>query len=58
MAEEFNIENFAAEEKMVLDNITTNSTNNADSVLIDSSQPATAAMEIEMEKGTVRWKYI
>ncbi|XP_012221654.1 guanine nucleotide-binding protein-like 3 homolog [Linepithema humile] len=50
MAKEFDIESFAAEEKMMLDNFTTDSTNNADPVLIDSSGPVTAAREIEMQK--------
>ncbi|KAM0733691.1 Guanine nucleotide-binding protein-like 3-like protein [Formica fusca] len=53
IAKEFDIENFATEEKMMLDNFTTDSTNNptiADPVLIDSSGPVTAAMEIEIQK--------
>ncbi|XP_070153322.1 guanine nucleotide-binding protein-like 3 homolog [Polyergus mexicanus] len=53
IAKEFDIENFAAEEKMMLDNFTTDSTNNptiVDPVLIDSSGPVTAAMEIEIQK--------
>ncbi|GAB1862097.1 Guanine nucleotide-binding protein-like 3-like protein [Camponotus japonicus] len=52
VAKEFDIESFAAEEKMMLDNFTTNSTNNstiADPVLIDSSRPVTA-MEVEIQQ--------
>lgn len=61
IAKEFDIENFATEEKMMLDNFTTDSTNNptiADPVLIDSSGPVTAAMEIEIQKESVKCKYI
>lgn len=64
VAKEFDIESFAAEEKMMLDNFTTNSTNNstnnstiADPVLIDSSRPVTA-MEVEIQQELVRCKYI
>ncbi|KAL6257538.1 hypothetical protein P5V15_011112 [Pogonomyrmex californicus] len=52
-AKEFDIESFAAEEKMMLDNFTMDSTNNgADSTLIDSTGPVTMAMKIEMQKET------
>jgi len=54
MAKEFDIESFAAEEKMMLDNFATDATNNADSVLIESSGPVTAAMDIEIQKEAVR----
>ncbi|XP_050453408.1 guanine nucleotide-binding protein-like 3 homolog [Cataglyphis hispanica] len=53
IAKEFDIESFAAEEKMMLDNFTTDSSNNptiANPVLIDSSGPVTSAMEIEIQK--------
>ncbi|EFN85760.1 Guanine nucleotide-binding protein-like 3-like protein [Harpegnathos saltator] len=53
MAKEFDIESFAAEEKMMLDNLTTESTCNPTIVkplLVDSSGPVTAAMEVEMQK--------
>ncbi|TGZ58409.1 guanine nucleotide-binding protein-like 3 homolog [Temnothorax longispinosus] len=54
MAKEFDIESFAAEERMMLDNFATDSANNptTDPVLIDSTGPVTAAMEIEMQKET------
>lgn len=61
IAKEFDIESFAAEEKMMLDNFTTDSTNNptiADPVLIDSSGPVTSAMDIDIQKESVRCKYI
>ncbi|XP_011260911.1 guanine nucleotide-binding protein-like 3 homolog [Camponotus floridanus] len=51
VAKEFDIESFAAEEKMMLDNFT-NSTNNStitDPVLIDSSKSVTA-MEVEIQQ--------
>jgi len=53
MAKEFNIESFAAEERMMLD-FATDSANNptTDPVLITSTGPVTAAMEIEMQKET------
>lgn len=55
MAKEFDIESFAAEERMMLDNFATDPTNNStDPVLIDSTGPVTSAMEIEMQKETVR----
>lgn len=57
MAKEFDIESFAAEEKMMLDNFEVEPTSNstvASPLLIDSSGPVTAAMEIEMQKETVR----
>ncbi|XP_012539890.2 guanine nucleotide-binding protein-like 3 homolog [Monomorium pharaonis] len=50
MAKEFDIESFAVEEKMMLDKFETDSAN--DAVLIDSTGPVTAAMEIEMQKET------
>ncbi|XP_018343334.1 PREDICTED: guanine nucleotide-binding protein-like 3 homolog [Trachymyrmex septentrionalis] len=52
VAKEFDIESFAAEERMMLDNFTTNSTNNSitDPVLINSTGPVTTAMEIEIQK--------
>lgn len=59
VAKEFDIESFAAEEKMMLDNFT-NSTNNStitDPVLIDSSKSVTA-MEVEIQQELVRCKYI
>lgn len=57
MAKEFDIESFATEEKMMLDNFETDSASNpTDSVLIDSTGPVTAAMEIEMQKEAVRRK--
>lgn len=49
IAKEFDIEKFAAEEKMMLDNFTTDNSV-ADSTLIDSSGPVTAAMEVETQK--------
>ncbi|XP_077266192.1 nucleostemin 1 isoform X3 [Temnothorax americanus] len=54
MAKEFDIESFAAEERMMLDNFATDSANNptTDPVLINSTGPVTAAMEIEMQKET------
>lgn len=60
MAKEFDIESFAAEERMMLDNFATNSANNSatDPVLINSTGPVTAAMEIEIQKEAVRCKYI
>lgn len=58
MAKEFDIESFAAEERMMLDNFTTDSANSTDPVLINSTGPVTSAMEIEMQKETVRYKYI
>jgi len=56
MAKEFDIESFAVEEKMMLDNFATDSGSNppTDPVLIDSTGPVTAAMEIEMQKEAVR----
>ncbi|KMQ92228.1 guanine nucleotide-binding 3-like protein [Lasius niger] len=50
IAKEFDIESFAAEEKMMLDNFTTDNSTIADPVLIDSSGPVTAAMEVEIQK--------
>lgn len=47
MVKEFDIENFAVEEKMMLDNFTANST---DPVLMGGSEPVTTAMEIEAAK--------
>lgn len=47
IAKEFDIESFATEEKMMLDNFTTDST---DPALIDSSGPVSSAMEIEIQK--------
>lgn len=60
MTKEFDIESFAAEERMMLDNFATDSANNSttDPVLITSTGPVTAAMKIEMQKETVRCKYI
>ncbi|XP_011877644.1 PREDICTED: guanine nucleotide-binding protein-like 3 homolog [Vollenhovia emeryi] len=54
MAKEFDIESFAAEERMMLDNFAADSANNPtiDPVLINSTGPVTAAMEIEMQKET------
>ncbi|XP_071581391.1 guanine nucleotide-binding protein-like 3 homolog [Temnothorax nylanderi] len=54
MTKEFDIESFAAEERMMLDNFATDSANNptTDPVLINSTGPVTAAMEIEMQKET------
>ncbi|XP_011700238.1 PREDICTED: guanine nucleotide-binding protein-like 3 homolog isoform X1 [Wasmannia auropunctata] len=54
MAKEFDIESFAAEEKMMLDNFATDSASDptTDPVLINSTGPVTAAMEIEMQKET------
>ncbi|KAL0099025.1 hypothetical protein PUN28_020223 [Cardiocondyla obscurior] len=53
MTKEFDIENFVAEEKMMLDNFA-DSTNNSttDPVLISSTGPVAAAMEIEIQKET------
>ncbi|XP_014479559.1 PREDICTED: guanine nucleotide-binding protein-like 3 homolog [Dinoponera quadriceps] len=51
MAKEFDIESFATEEKMMLDNLATDSTSNptvANPLLIDSTGPVTA-MEVEKE---------
>lgn len=59
MAKEFDIESFAAEERMMLESLATESTSNstiANPLLVDSSGPVTAAMEIEMQKETVRCK--
>lgn len=44
---------------MMLDNFTTYSTNNptTDPVLINSTGPVTTAMEIEIQKEAVRYKY-
>lgn len=62
IAKEFDIESFAAEEKMMLDNLTTESTTRnptiANPLLIDSSGPITAAMEAEMQEKTVRRAHI
>lgn len=60
MAKEFDIESFAVEEKMMLDNFTTNSASNSttDPVLIDSTGPVTAAMEVEIQKEAVRYQYV
>lgn len=60
VAKEFDIESFATEERMMLDKFTIDSTNNpiADPVLIDSSGPVTAAMEVEIQKELVSCKYI
>ncbi|XP_032672757.1 guanine nucleotide-binding protein-like 3 homolog isoform X1 [Odontomachus brunneus] len=55
VAKEFDIESFATEERMMLDDLATESTSNltvANPLLIDSSGPVTAAMEIEMQKET------
>lgn len=55
MAKEFDIESFAAEERMMLDNLATEGANNpiiTDPLLVDSSGPVTAAMEVEMQKET------
>ncbi|RLU19755.1 hypothetical protein DMN91_008312 [Ooceraea biroi] len=52
MAKEFDLESFAAEERMMLDNFVTESASNptvANPLLIDSTGPVTA-MEIEMQK--------
>jgi len=56
MAKEFDIESFAVEERMMLDNFAMDSASNppTDPVLIDSTGPVTAAMEIEMQKEAVR----
>lgn len=55
MAKEFDIESFAAEERMMLDNFAMDAANNSttDPVLINSTGPVTMAMEIEMQKETV-----
>lgn len=60
MVKEFDIESFAVEEKMMLDNFATDSASNptTDPVLIDSTGPVTAAMEIEMQKEAVRCKCV
>lgn len=60
MVKEFDIESFAMEEKMMLDNFATDSASNptTDPVLIDSTGPVTAAMEIEMQKEAVRCKCV
>ncbi|XP_011174918.1 guanine nucleotide-binding protein-like 3 homolog [Solenopsis invicta] len=51
MAKEFDIENFVAEEKMMLDNLETDvASNPIDPVLINSTGPVTAAMKIEIQK--------
>lgn len=63
MGKEFDFANFAAEEKMMLDNCAAESTNNTtnkyrkvttDPILIENSEPVTAAMEVETENQTVR----
>ena len=45
---------------MMLDNFTTNSTNNSitDPVLINSTGPVTTAMEIEIQKEAVRYNIL
>lgn len=60
MAKEFDIESFVVEERMMLDNFATDSASNpiTNSVLINSTGPVTAAMEIEIQKEAVRRKYI
>ncbi|XP_071877507.1 nucleostemin 1 [Bombus fervidus] len=52
MNKEFDIENFAAEEKMMIDNFEKESANKqtVDSVLIASSGPVISAMEVESQK--------
>lgn len=54
IAEEFDIENFVAEEKMMLDSVTEEEAEKevAESILIDSTGPVTASMEIELQKAT------
>lgn len=61
MAKEFDIESFAAEEKMMLDDLAMESTSNptiVNPLLVDSSGPVSAAMEVEMQKEKVRCEYI
>lgn len=56
VAKEFDIESFAAQERMMLDNFVTESTSNptiANPVVIDSTEAVTA-MEIDMQKEAVR----
>lgn len=53
MAKEFDIESFAAEERMMLDNFEAESTNKdatKEPVLFDSTGPITSAMEVELQK--------
>jgi len=58
IAKEFDIENFATEEKMMLDNIVTESNDPVlDPMLIDSTGPVTA-IKIKKRKDTVRVQYI
>ncbi|XP_015182839.1 PREDICTED: guanine nucleotide-binding protein-like 3 homolog [Polistes dominula] len=51
MAKEFDIESFAAEERMMLDNVeAANKDITAEPVLFDSTGPVTSLMEVEIEK--------
>lgn len=55
ISKEFDIESFAAEEKMMLDNFEEESSKKQtiDSLLIESSGPVLSAMEVELQKQAV-----
>lgn len=54
ISKEFDIESFAAQEKMMLDNFEESSKKQTiDSLLIESSGPVLSAMEIELQKQAV-----
>jgi len=59
VTKEFDIESFATEEKMMLDNFVTESTSNQilNPVLVDSTGPVTA-IKLKRRKDTVRVQYI
>lgn len=54
VAKEFDIESFAAEERMMLDNFVTESTSSANPLLVIESTGPVTAMEIEIRKEAVR----
>lgn len=55
MSKEFDIERFAAEEKMMIDNFEEETANKEtiDPVLIASSGPVASAMEVDLQKQAV-----
>lgn len=54
ISKEFDIESFAAQEKMMLDNFEESSKKQTiDSLLIESSGPVLSAMEVELQKQAV-----
>lgn len=54
MAKEFDIESFAAEERMMLDNVeAANKESAKEPVLFDSTGPVTSIMEVEIQKDAV-----